>query len=268
VDFLKNKQTFLLFLTHIVYTLPTDTFITSSKTNRPSRVSSTTLPKKEEMMKDDGKERIKTTQEEEKNRKQEGGDECPICLEELPKFANQFARFTCCGKGIHHHCGEDLQSSKMKWNCPMCRAKTPTRGKKEVKYLHPWVKKKEAWAMVMMGQKYRDGTGVKQSYEMARRLFEQAAQQGDAMAMVSLGDMYYEGQGVEQTHERTFEYYEQAAHLGFVSAQYGLGRMYATGQGGPKNETKAHALWTLAAAQGDEEAIKMLPILEKNMKKS
>ena len=35
-----------------------------------------------------------------------------------------------------------------------------------------------------------------------------------------------------------------------------------------KNETKAHALWTLAAAEENEDAIEMLPILEKNMKKS
>ena len=77
-----------------------------------------------------------------------------------------------------------------------------------------------------------------------------------------------EGQGVEQSYEKAVEYYEQAAQLGFAQAQYCLGRIYATGEGVSKNETKAHALWTLAAAQGHENAIKMLPVLEKNMKKS
>jgi hypothetical protein len=41
---------------------------------------------------------------------------------------------------------------------------------------------------------------------------------------------------------------------------------YANGQGVLQNRIKAHALWTLAAAQGDEDAINMLPILEKIMR--
>jgi TPR repeat protein len=242
------------------------------------------------------KEKLKTEEEKE-------GDECPICLEELPKFGNQFTRFTCCGKGIHTHCFKDMESMKMAGTCPFCRASRPTQ-EEQVKYLRPWVKKKKAWAQNMMGQAYRDGEGVKQSYEMARRLFEQAAQQGDANAICSLGLMYYQGhsveqsyekakehyeqaaqlghsnaqfslgfmyhngQGVEQSYEKAKEYYEQAAQLGHPNAQYHLGRMYATGEGVVKNEIKAHALWTLAASQGDIDAIEMLPILEKNMKKS
>ena len=76
------------------------------------------------------------------------------------------------------------------------------------------------------------------------------------------------GQGVEQSYEKAKEHYEQAAQLGDAQAQYHLGRMYATGEGVVKNEAEAHALWTLAAAQGDDQSINMLPILEKNMTKS
>ena len=153
-------------------------------------------------------------------------------------------------------------------NCPMCRAKTPTTKEETIKYLRPWVKKKKAWAQQQMAQMYRNGTGVKQSHEMARVLYEQAAQQGYVSAMVNLGFMYEHGQGVEQSYEKAFEYYEQAADLGFAEAQYNVGRMYATGEGVSKNETKAHALWTLAAAQGHKQAIKNLPLLEENMTKS
>ena len=77
-----------------------------------------------------------------------------------------------------------------------------------------------------MGQMYRDGTGVKQSYEMARILYEQAAQQGYVFAMYSLGVMYEEGRGVEQSYERAKEYYERAAQLGYAKAQFNLGFMY------------------------------------------
>ena len=138
-----------------------------------------------------------------------------------------------------------------------------------VKYLRPWVKKKKAWAQNMMGQKYRDGTGVKQSYEMAKRLYELAAQQGYVNAMAHLGDMYAHGEGsVEQSYEKAFEYYEQSADLGHANAQCCLGFLYATGQGVTKDELKANEWWTKAASQGNEKAIKNLKILEKQMKKN
>ena len=159
------------------------------------------------------------------------GDECCICLEELPKDATKFVRMTCCGNGMHKHCDKDLMSMEVGRNCPLCRAKTPTSDEETVKYLRPWVKKKKAWAQNMMGQMYRDGTGVKQSYEMARRLFEQAAQQKYVTAMIGLGAMYANGDGVEQAYEKAFEYYEQAAQLGFAKAQYNLGCMYRDGEG-------------------------------------
>ena len=108
----------------------------------------------------------------------------------------------------------------------ICRAKTPTLDEEVVKQLRPWVKKKKAWAQAAMGQMYRDGTGVKQSYEMARILYEQAAQQGYVFAMYSLGVMYEEGRGVEQSYERAKEYYERAAQLGYAKAQFNLGFMY------------------------------------------
>ena len=157
---------------------------------------------------------------------------------------------------------------KMAGTCPFCRAPTPTSDEEVIKYLRPWVKKKKAWAQYLMGQYYKDGEGVKQSYKMAIMLFEQAAQQGHVSAVYNLGRLHETGRGVEQSYERAAEYYDQAAHLGDAQAQYNSGRMYATGEGVLKNETKAHALWTLAAAQGHENAIKMLPVLEKNMKKS
>ena len=48
-----------------------------------------------------------------------------------------------------------------------------------------------------MASMYERGLGVKQSYEMARRLYELAAQQGHTNAMNSLGSLYHNGQGVE-----------------------------------------------------------------------
>ena len=51
--------------------------------------------------------------------------------------------------------------------------------------------------------------------EMAKRLYELAANQRDVNAMTQqLGVMNYNGHGVKQSHEKAFEYYRQAVHLG------------------------------------------------------
>ena len=193
--------------------------------------------------------------------------ECCICLENLPKDPTKFVRQTCCGQGMHIHCNKDLHSMKMGGSCPLCRAKTPSSDEEHVKYLRPWVKKKKAWALAMMGDKYYQGKGVKQSYEMARRLYELAAQQGYANAMNNLGVMYKHGQGVEQSYEKAKEYYEQAAHLGCDQAQYNLGCLYTNGQGVEQDLIKARELTAKAAAQGHDGAINALQLLKKKNKK-
>jgi TPR repeat protein len=149
---------------------------------------------------------------------------------------------------------------KMSGNCPFCRAKTPSSDEEEVKYLRPWVKKKKAWAQSHLGEKYFHGKGVKQSYEMAKRLFEQAAQQGDVSAMYNLGRLYESGGGVEQSYEKAFEYYEQAAELGLTEAQFNLGNMYYNGYGVVRDIVKAREWWKKAAAQGHQQAIQNLQL--------
>ena len=236
-------------------------------------------------------------------KKEEKGEECCICLEELPKDNSKFVRFACCGQGMHTHCNKDLHSMKMGHTCPLCRAKQPTSDEETVKYLRPWVKKKKAWAQSLMGQRYKNGEGVKQSYQMARMLYEQAAQQGDALAMFNLGFMYEHGQGVEQSYEmarilyeqaaqkgdadamvnlgimyhygrgveksyeKAKEYYEPAAHLGCAQAQFNLGCLYANGVGVEQDLIKARELTAKAAAQGHDGAINALQLLKKKNKK-
>ena len=154
-----------------------------------------------------------------KDRAQNDPDlECCICLENLSKDTTKFTRWTCCGQGMHIHCSKDLVSMKMGGSCPLCRAKTPTSQEEVVAQLRPWVKKKKAWAQAAMGQMYRDGTGVKQSYEMARRLYEQAAQQGFVVAMFNLGNMYYNGEGVVRDMAKAKEWWTKAAAHGLEEA--------------------------------------------------
>ena len=203
--------------------------------------------------------------------KEESDDHCrcPICLEDLPKWATQFIRMTCCGNGIHRHCAKDLMSTKhdeYNDNCILCRAKIPSSDEESINQLRPWVKKKKAWSQLMMGQHYYHGHGVKQSYETARELYELAAQQEYVTALYDLGLLYKYGEGVEQSYERAFQYYEHAAHLGFAEAQYNLGCMYSNGKGVVKDTNKMKEWFQKAATQNHKIAIKRLKRFEENVK--
>jgi len=125
------------------------------------------------------------------------------------------------------------------------------------------VEKGKAWVQDMLGQRYRDGVGVDQSYQQARELFELAANQGDATAQYNLGVMYTSGQGVDQSYERAAKYFEVAARQGHADAQFNLGALYANGQGVEQSFATARAWWMRAAEQGEQSAIKGLQQLDK-----
>ena len=147
----------------------------------------------------------------------------------------------------------------------MCRAKNNAEGSKEdIEQLRGWVKKKKAWALGLLAQRYLEGLGVKQSDKKAIELFEMAAKRGNATAQYNLGLYYEKGiYGVTQSEKRAIELYTLAANQGHADAQYNLGVMYVNGTGVEQSFSKARELWTKAAAQGDEDSIKGLKQLPK-----
>jgi len=197
---------------------------------------------------------------------EEEEEECPICTDSLPKFASEFIRASCCGKGMHKKCSEDVKASSMsakqKNQCVMCRTKYPGSQREAVEQLRPWVEKGRAWAQSNLGQKYARGLGVEQSYQQARELYELAASQGNATAQYNLGFMHQQGHGVDQSYERAAEYYEAAAKQGYASAQLNLGILYSDGQGVEQSIETARELYLKAAEQGNENAIKELQDLD------
>jgi TPR repeat protein len=219
---------------------------------------------KDETTKDGKKEKARPLQEEEDK------EDCPICTDALPKLSDQFVRLTCCGKGLHKKCAKDLMENTSMTleqinTCIMCRAKLVNAlgSVEEIKRLRKWAKKGEAWAMSMLASRYRDGVGVKQSDKKTIELYEMAAKRGNASAQYHLGLYYDRGRhGLTQSPERAIEYYTLAADQVHADAQYGLGRMYATGQCIEQSYSKARELWTKAAAQGNENAITALKMLD------
>ena len=190
-------------------------------------------------------------------------EECSICLDS--RGGLKFSTASCCGKGMHDKCRDGVLASSMtekqKSQCVMCRTKYPN-SEEGVEQLRPWVEKGKAWAQSMLGQRYRDGVGVDQSYQQARELLELSASQGYATAQNNLGVMFDHGLGVDQNYERAKEYYEAAARQGYAGAQLNLGVLYANGQGVEQSNETAREFWIKAAEQGDEDAIKSLQQLD------
>ena len=194
-------------------------------------------------------------------------DDCPICLEVLPKDGSKFTRFTCCGKGIHPWCCEGIFVSSMsfeqKSQCPLCRTKHPTSYDEALQSLCRWVEKGKAWAQCNLGEQYRLGEGgVQKSYPRAKELFELAIAQGNANAQFHLAQMYRDAQGVDQSYERAAEYYEAAAIQGDSRAQYDLGCLYCNGRGVVRSYETAREWMLKAAEQGNENAPGPLQQLE------
>lgn len=86
--------------------------------------------------------------------------------------------------------------------------------------------------------------------------YRKAASQGHAGAQYNLGLSYYHGRGVPQNFAEAFRHYRQAAVQGLASAQTNLAFLYGAGEGTTKNAKLAY-MWSLvAAASGDEVALR------------
>lgn len=143
-------------------------------------------------------------------------------------------------------------------------------------------------AQCAMGDRYAHGTGVAQNWYEACRWYDMAAQQGDAAAQCALAVCFASGKGVRKDMAHAFIWFEKAAAQSLPQAQWNLGELYATGLPGveadpqkatqlckraanagfapasatlgalfarAKKHERAVQWWTLAAEQGDLEAL-------------
>jgi hypothetical protein len=123
-----------------------------------------------------------------------------------------------------------------------------------------------ARAQYNLGLLYDRGEGVAQNVPRAARWYRRAADQGFVKAQYNLGVVYERGRGAEdRDFERAASWYRKAADQGFAKAQHNLAGLYAQGKGVARNEVKAYALFSLAAAQGHSRATKNKKVLEKRM---
>ncbi len=76
------------------------------------------------------------------------------------------------------------------------------------------------------------------------------AESGHSISMVWLGDRYRLGEGVAQSFERAREWYERAGEKGEAAAYRELGKMYESGAGVGVDDDKARAMYESAAEMG------------------
>lgn len=119
-----------------------------------------------------------------------------------------------------------------------------------------------AGAQFSLGVAYATGHGVTQSLAEAIRWWNKAAARGHVTAQLNLGLLYWRGVGVEKDLTKAREWWRRAADGGDAVAQFHLGAMAAMGEGIPLDYAEAVHWWRLSAAQGYEQAIKGLRILE------
>jgi TPR repeat protein len=108
-----------------------------------------------------------------------------------------------------------------------------------------------AEAQFSLGELYRKGSGVAQSYWEAFKFYKLAAEQGYGEAQYSLGSMYVKGDGIAQDYSEAMRWYRLAADQGVLYAYTELGRIYRLGLGVPVNYRVAADWYKLAANNGE-----------------
>jgi TPR repeat protein len=120
-----------------------------------------------------------------------------------------------------------------------------------------------AFGQAFLGSMYANGEGVPKNAAEAFKLFRLAAEQGSAIGQCELGLRYATGEGAQKDEIEGASWLRKAADQGYARAQRNLGAMYFNGVGVPKDISEAKKLIGLAAAQGDADAKRNLVIVNK-----
>lgn len=112
---------------------------------------------------------------------------------------------------------------------------------------------------------YFSGNDVQQDLELAIKLFREAAKRGDAVAQDRLGFCYAFGRGVTKGTAEAFRWFQKAGKQGITFSLFMAGKSCYEGIGLPKDDTQAYKWFNLAAAVGDDAAVKQRDQLSRQM---
>ena len=105
-------------------------------------------------------------------------------------------------------------------------------------------------AACRLGDAFREGNGVEQSWEQSFRWYTLGARAGDAGAQNNLGTLYLEGYYAPEDFEQAVYWYRKSAEQGTSVAQYNLGMRYIKGQGVPVDFVEAMRWLEMSAERG------------------
>jgi TPR repeat protein len=123
-------------------------------------------------------------------------------------------------------------------------------------------------AQYELGVSYATARGVARDDRAAIDWFEKAAALGHPEAQYFAAQSYSNGWGTAVDHAWAARWYGKAADQGVAKAQSMLGVAYASGLGLPRDRIAALTWLTLAAAQKDEEAIRLRDALSRKMSRA
>ena len=180
--------------------------------------------------------------------------DCPICMVPLPLDATINPMMVCCSKVICEGCNRANQERETEGRllhvCPFCRKPLPdTKGKAD-KMRMKRIEANDPVAILEEGKTQCN----KGEYTKAFDYFTKAAELGDVEAHYKLACLYHDGLGVEQDRGKEIHHLEEAAIGGQPRARHNLGSCEWFNN--RKNRAVKH--WIIAAAQGNDDSVKML----------
>ena len=119
-----------------------------------------------------------------------------------------------------------------------------------------------AYAEFMLGELYAAGRGVVRNPKLAADWREKAANRGYTLAQLKLGKMYLNGEGIERDAGKAGYWLERAAAEGNAEAQFLLAKLQRERATTPEGRKRADGLLAKSAAQGYDQAIEYLHLLE------
>jgi len=114
---------------------------------------------------------------------------------------------------------------------------------------------------------YHEGQGVERNPTLAAFWYAKAAERGNTASQYWLCIMHREGIGVPRDYAEAFYWCHRAAEKGHAAALFALGQFYfdGLGNGFTRDHVRAYMWFSLADAQGDQDARLMLESLENDM---
>ena len=110
-------------------------------------------------------------------------------------------------------------------------------------------------AYILVGDRYQNGTDVKQDYGRAMQWYRKGADGGDGAACERIASLYALGRGVPQDNSEILHWLQRGAELGDPLAAYDLGRAYEKGAAVPQDGGKAVKLYEQSAAYNNRKSL-------------